>query len=45
MLTEMKVIRKDKDDLIAEICLSVNCLSRDNTDNKAIPKPPLKYPP
>ena len=42
MLTDTKVIISDKEDLIAEICFKENSLSRDKTDNKAIPSPPLK---
>ncbi len=44
-VTETLVIKKDSRDFIAVICFKENSLLKERTDSKAIPNPPLKYPP
>ena len=41
-LTEIEVIKKDKRDLTADICLIENSFPKESTDSNAIPRPPLK---
>ena len=45
MITETVVIKKERKDLIADICFKENSFYNDSTDSNAMPKPPLKYPP
>ena len=45
MITETVVIKKERKDLIADICFKENSFPNDSTDSNAMPKPPLKYPP
>ena len=42
MVTETAVIKKDSNDLTADICFRERFLPRERTDNNAIPRPPLK---